>query len=120
MSMTQKRHKSLDSFLANQMTDDSFRTLFEAERIKLRIARWIKAARTQRGWSQAELARLASTTQPVIARLESASDEREPSLSLLGRLAEALGFQLALSFEKPRRQATTGRRAASPSSAGGR
>jgi len=116
MSMTQKRHKSLDSFLTKQMTHDSFRTLFEAERIKLRIARWIKAARTQRGWSQAELARHASTTQSVIARLESASDEREPSLSLLGRLADALGFQLALSFERSKRAKTTAQRRATQTS----
>ncbi|MBI1744916.1 helix-turn-helix transcriptional regulator [Candidatus Acetothermia bacterium] len=78
--------------------------------MKLRIARLLKTARTQRGWSQAELARRVGTTQSVIARLESVSDEREPSLHLLGRLAIALGFQLSLSFEKSKKSVTASQR----------
>jgi transcriptional regulator with XRE-family HTH domain len=98
--MAKHRHKPFGEFLKQKQTQAEFRVLFEAQRIKLRIARLIRAARIQRGWTQAELARRIGTTQSVIARLESASDDREPSLRLLGRLAAALGFRLALNFEK--------------------
>lgn len=100
--MAKTRHRAFADFLKSQTTHEAFRVAFEAERIKLQVARWVKAARKQRGWSQVELARRVGTTQSVIGRLESATDEREPSLELLGRLAVALGFQLSLSFEKSR------------------
>jgi len=99
-SMSKTRHKAFSGFLKKQQTDPEFRILFDVQCVKLHIARLVKTARTQRGWTQAELAQRVGTTQSVIARLESASDEREPSLHLLGRLASALGFQLALSFER--------------------
>jgi len=98
--MAKRRHRPFSEFLKQRQTDSEFRIIFEAERVKLRIARLVKTARTQHGWTQAQLARRIGTTQSVIARLESASDEREPSLQLLGRLAAALGFRLALNFEK--------------------
>lgn len=100
--MAKTRHKAFSDFLKEQTTDEAFLIIFEAGRTKLRIARLIKAARLQRGWSQAELARRVGTTQSVIGRLESATDEREPSLSLLGRLASALGYRFSLNFVKPK------------------
>lgn len=107
--MVQSRHKTLADFVKEQQADKVFRVVYEAEQIKLRIARLVKTARLQRGWSQAELARRVGTTQSVIARLESATDEREPSLQLLGRLAAAFDLQLALRFEKSRRSAVSNR-----------
>lgn len=99
--MAKTRHRALADFLRNQAQhDEAFRVAFEAERVKLQIARWVRSTREQRGWSQAELARRAGTTQSVIGRLESATDVREPSLGFLGRLATALGFELSLSFKK--------------------
>jgi len=101
--MAKNRHRPFSQFLKVRQQDAEFRIVFEAERVKLRIARLVKTARMQRGWTQAELAKRVRTTQSVIARLESAADEREPSLNMLGRLANALGFQLALDFEKAER-----------------
>ena len=115
--MAKMRHRAFTDFLEEQVADEAFRIVFETERIKLRIARLVKTARQQRGWSQAELARRIGTTQSVIARLESATDEREPSLNLLGRLATALGFRLSLNFEKPRRLKLSQRIETSPNSA---
>jgi ribosome-binding protein aMBF1 (putative translation factor) len=109
--MAKTRHRAFTDFLRSQAKDEAFRVAFEAERIKLQIARWVKTARLQKGWSQAELARRVGTTQSVIGRLESATDEREPSLEFLGRLAVALGFELCVSFEKARKPVVAGERA---------
>ena len=101
--MSTRRHRPFSEYLKKRQTDAEFRILFDVERSKLHIARLVKTARTQRGWTQAELAHCIGTTQSVIARLESASNEREPSLHLLGRLAAGLGFRLALSFERKKK-----------------
>ncbi|MCI2430301.1 helix-turn-helix transcriptional regulator [Candidatus Acetothermia bacterium] len=108
--MAKTRHRALADFLKDQTPDEAFRVAFEAERAKLQIARWVRSTREQRGWSQAELARRVGTTQSVIGRLESASDDREPSLEFLGRLAAALGFHISLSFEKAGRPVVAGER----------
>ncbi|MEF8720203.1 MAG: helix-turn-helix transcriptional regulator [Candidatus Accumulibacter necessarius] len=49
--------------------------------------------RLERGWSQAELARRAGTSQSYIGRLETGSID--PQLSTMRRLAEALGAPVA-------------------------
>lgn len=49
--------------------------------------------RLQRGWSQAELARRAETSQSYIGRLESGNVD--PQVSTVRKLAKALGLPLA-------------------------
>jgi transcriptional regulator with XRE-family HTH domain len=49
----------------------------------------IKQARGERGWSQAELARRVSVTQPSVAEWE--SGRKAPSMKNLMRLAQLLG-----------------------------
>lgn len=61
------------------------------------IAQLIYDARTAAGLTQAELARLIGTKQPVIARLEDA-DYRGHSLTMLHRIAEALKRRLEVRF----------------------
>lgn len=76
--------------------------LFEEERAKTEIARMIRFAREQAGLNQRELAQKAGTTQAVVARLETGSDQRMPSLGLIARLLHAAGgkLELACHFEK--------------------
>jgi DNA-binding XRE family transcriptional regulator len=50
----------------------------------------LRQLRTARGWTQAQLARRAGITVPYLSMLESGV-RREPSLSVLRRLARALG-----------------------------
>lgn len=62
----------------------------------------IAQLRLKKGWSQAQLARHAQTSQPYIARLE--QGRVDPQMSTAQRLAKALGvsietFALALSIE---------------------
>lgn len=65
----------------------------ERERLNAAVARQIYEARTSRKLSQAKLAAMIGTTQSVIARLEDA-DYDGHSLTMLRRIAEALGYEV--------------------------
>jgi ribosome-binding protein aMBF1 (putative translation factor) len=67
------------------------------EKLNVHVARMIYLARTEAGLTQQELARLVGTKQQVIARLEDADYEGH-SLSMLRRIAEALGRTLEIRF----------------------
>jgi len=61
------------------------------------IGETLKALRTQRGWGQAELARRAGITQPVISVLESGRQDSARSDTLV-KLAEALEVEVGNFF----------------------
>ena len=65
---------------------------FRAEYIALEAAYQIACRRIEKGLTQTELAEMVDTKQPSIARLE--SGRRDPSLSFLRRIAEALDCRL--------------------------
>lgn len=60
------------------------------------LARSLIQARIKKRVSQAQLAKKAKTNQATISRLESGS--ARPSLSLLEKIAQALGMPLTLRF----------------------
>jgi transcriptional regulator with XRE-family HTH domain len=70
----------------------------EEERIKSLAALAIYQARTTAGLTQKQLADLVGTKQPVIARLEDADYEGH-TITMLSRIAHALGMRLDLRFE---------------------
>jgi transcriptional regulator with XRE-family HTH domain len=61
------------------------------------IGSTVRAARNRAGVTQAELARLCSTSQPAIARLEKGMVA--PTVLILDRIARALGAELVVDFE---------------------
>jgi ribosome-binding protein aMBF1 (putative translation factor) len=77
--------------------DPELRKMIAEETLNARVARLIYDARTRAGLTQTQLAELIDTKQPVIARLEDADYEGH-SLSMLQRIAEALGQRLEVSF----------------------
>lgn len=77
--------------------DTELRKMIADEALNARVARMIYEARTRAGLTQAQLAEFIGTKQPVIARLEDANYEGH-SLSMLQRIAEALGQRLEVSF----------------------
>jgi ribosome-binding protein aMBF1 (putative translation factor) len=77
--------------------DPKLRSMIAEEALNARVARMIYEARTNAGLTQAQLAKLINTKQPVIARLEDADYEGH-SLTMLQRIAEALGQRLELGF----------------------
>jgi ribosome-binding protein aMBF1 (putative translation factor) len=76
------------------------RRLTEEARINAAVAQLIYSARTKSGLSQAELAEKLGTRQSVISRLEDADYEGH-SLSMLQRIATALGQSLEIRFLPP-------------------
>ncbi len=74
--------------------------LTEKARINAAVAQLIYAARTEAGLSQAQLAAKLATRQSVISRLEDA-DYHGHSLSMLQRIAAALGRRLVIGFAPP-------------------
>lgn len=86
--------------------DASFRALVDEEKFNSQVARMIYEARTKARLTQSQLADLAGTTQPVIARLED-SDYAGHSLTMLRRIADALNKRVELQFvaQGRRRQA---------------
>lgn len=100
-----KAYRSAHPFVKRLLRDREIRVLFEGERIKTQIAEAVRSARIRAGLTQTELAKLAHTTQAVISRLESGTDSRIPSLSLLARIAGACKAQLEFSFLMKRKAA---------------
>lgn len=58
-----------------------------------RIASRVRAARTARGWTQAELADAASVSRPSVARVEAGDDVNTGTLR---SICEVLGLELNL------------------------
>ena len=78
--------------------DRRVRKMVAEEALNAKVARMIYEARTKSGLTQAQLAKLIGTKQPVIARLDDADYEGH-SLSMLQRIADALDQRLEVSFE---------------------
>src|SRR4029079_11810063 len=79
------------------------KSLIDRETINSRIASMIYEARTQAGLTQAQLADLIGTKQPVIARLEDGNYAGH-SLSMLQRIANVLDKRLDCRFLPPRQR----------------
>lgn len=77
--------------------DARLRRMIAEETLNARVARMIHDARRRAGLTQAALAELVGTSQSVIARLEDA-DYRGHSLSMLQRIAAALGRRLEVAL----------------------
>jgi transcriptional regulator with XRE-family HTH domain len=64
-------------------------------------------ARTDSGFTQAEVAARVGTTQSAIARLESAESKHSPSIATLQKYAKALGYKVEVRLVKEERRLTT-------------
>lgn len=79
------------------MKNPEFRKAVKESEPEYQLARSLIAARIKKHLTQAQLAKKANTNQASISRLEWASSK--PSLSLLRKIASALGAQLTIRFE---------------------
>jgi ribosome-binding protein aMBF1 (putative translation factor) len=107
MHKTRNALKILDRITGN---DRKVREIITEERINAEVAQLIYHARTDARLTQKQLADLVGTKQPVIARLEDA-DYRGHSLSMLQRIAAALGQRVQIKLAPGRARKRT-RRAA--------
>lgn len=82
-----------DDWLERKLEDPAFRKAYDELEPAYQVAR----LRIMRGLTQGQLAELAGTKQPSIARLE--SGRVVPKLDFLQRVVEALGGTLTIKIE---------------------
>ena len=92
---------NFDHYVEEQLKDADFAARFAQAGEAWDIAMQISELREERGWSQKELAKLVGTSQQQISRLESPTYEGH-SLSMLRRVAEALGAHVRVSLDAGR------------------
>ena len=78
------------------MQDAEFRKEYETLQPEMDITRALLDARVQAGLTQSQLSERSGISQADISRLEKGT--RNPSLSLLKRLAEAMNTTLSIEF----------------------
>lgn len=94
--MKDKKFYSHQELHREWMKDPGYRREYKRLEPEYQIARAIIEARIRKRITQAELAKRAKTGQAVISRLEGMSSK--PSLSLLRRIADALGLRVEVHF----------------------
>ncbi len=94
-----RKRATLKEALSRELKNPEFSFYFQREQAISEIARLVRDARLKAGLTQAQLAKKAQSSQVVIARLESGTDQRIPSLDLLERIASALKAKLLVRFE---------------------
>ena len=93
-------YPTLTDFITEQCKNPEFKRLYERRKLIRCISKAVIKIRKDLGWTQAELAAKAGTTQPMIARVENARGYRMTSLDLLAKIAAATGCVLQIGFEK--------------------
>lgn len=78
------------------LKDPAFRKALKDIEPEFQVAKALMKARTEKGLTQAELAKKLHTKQSVLSRVENA--KTTPSLSFLKRLAKVLGLTLKIEF----------------------
>lgn len=98
MSRSFRPYRSADPFFRRLLKNPQTKILYSEERAKSEIAMAVRAARLRSRLTQAALAKRIGSTQAVIARLESGTDSRTPSVPLLAHIAAACNGTLELGF----------------------
>ncbi len=91
--MTPKR-SSWSELRERRMDEPGARRAYQAAKLAHELGRNIRELRTQRGWTQSQLADAAGMTQPAVARFEAGGTI--PSLLVLDRLAAAIDADLTV------------------------
>ncbi len=91
------KHISFDDLQKEWMKDPKFVKELAKLEPEYQMARSLINARIKKGFTQAKTAKIAKTDQATISRLESGTSK--PSMSLLQKIANALGARLSIRFE---------------------
>jgi DNA-binding XRE family transcriptional regulator len=94
-----KKTTSAKSLLKQQRKNKEFRKEFDKLEEEFALAKEVIQLRTEANLTQMQLAKLAGTSQPAIARLESGS-YKNVSLSFLRKIGHALGAHPKIHFHK--------------------
>ena len=88
--------KTFDDMLNEQLEDIKFRKEYEDIQPEMDVIRAIVDARTAQNLTQKELSKITGINQAGISKLENGT--RNPTVSLLKRLAEGMGMELRIQF----------------------
>lgn len=91
------KHISFDDIQKKWMKDPKFVKELAKLEPEYQMARSLINVRIKKGFTQARTAKIAKTDQATISRLESGTSK--PSVSLLQKVANALGAKLSIRFE---------------------
>lgn len=84
-----------DDILAEELKNEEFKKAFLQEKKRMDNAVALMLAREEQGFSQRELAELASVPQSTIARIEKGANT---SIDTLSKIALALGKELTIRY----------------------
>ena len=88
--------RTFDDMLNEQLKDINFRKEYEDIQPEMDVIRAIVDARTAQNLTQKELSKITGINQADISKLENGT--RNPTVSLLKRLAEGMGMELRIQF----------------------
>ena len=88
--------RTFDDILNEQLKDINFRKEYEDIQPEMDVIRAIVDARTAQNLTQKELSKITGINQADISKLENGT--RNPTVSLLKRLAEGMGMELRIQF----------------------
>ncbi len=88
--------RTFDDMLNEQLKDINFRKEYEDIQPEMDVIRAIIDARTAQNLTQKELSKRTGINQADISKLENVT--RNPTVSLLKRLAEGMGMELRIQF----------------------
>jgi transcriptional regulator with XRE-family HTH domain len=86
-----------DSYLEEQLKRPELRKAYDDLEEEYELAKQVIRFRLSRNLTQAQLARLAGTSQPAIERLESGNN-RNMTLGFIARVVRALGLRPEMKF----------------------
>ena len=95
-----RRKTNWDTYLAEQLKDPAFRTLWEQELTELRVGYQVLRLREKLGLTQGQLAAKVGTAAPNISRLE--AGKANPTLRTLAKVAAALGAKVKIQLVEAR------------------
>jgi DNA-binding XRE family transcriptional regulator len=94
--MNKQKIYTFEEHLEKSLKDPEFKKAWDDTETEYRLACKLIEARLKNHLSQRDLAKKVQTSQAAISRIETMRGN--PSLSLLKRIAEALGTQLSVSL----------------------
>ncbi|OGM76601.1 hypothetical protein A2188_03265 [Candidatus Woesebacteria bacterium RIFOXYA1_FULL_43_9] len=91
-----RKYYTFEQHLKESLKDPEFRKVWEDSETEYQLSRQLIEKRLAQKMSQRQLAKKAKTTQAVICRIETM--DANPSLSLLKKIAVALGSKIQVSL----------------------
>jgi DNA-binding XRE family transcriptional regulator len=94
-----------DTVLKRQLKNNEIKILFDEHRFYLQVARLIVELRNKSGLSQAQVAKLAGVSQPLLGRLERGDPQRTPTFDTIYKILKVLGYSLIISVKPEHKMA---------------